>query len=168
MTQVIAKVTLEKFVHALNHARRRFPLVGASCTHEGTLAIKCADEFRRRYTAQLSQIMGTNPTRHKRNIDEFYSRHCHLMLVFEGSEVVGGYCVLSGELMALWNIRKGKGDWMMQHAINDGADRLDHFDIPALCNLYERHGFREVLREPNNPKLRPAGGPDVIFRRREV
>lgn len=168
MTQVIAKVTLEKFVHALNHARRRFPLVDANCHHESTVAIKVADEFRRRYTQTLAQTMSTTQLRHKRNLAEFEAKHCHLMLVFNGAVVEGGYCVLSGELMALWNVSKGKGDWLMQHAINDGAVHLDHFDVPVLCDLYERHGFREVLREPNDPKQRPQGGPDVIFRRREV
>lgn len=54
VTQVIAKVSLEKFVHALNHARRRFPLVDANCHHEGTIATKAAHEFRRVYPVPAS------------------------------------------------------------------------------------------------------------------
>lgn len=51
---------------------------------------------------------------------------------------------------------------MMREAVALGADRLDTFDVPHLIALYKRHGFREVLREPNHTK----GKPDVVWMRR--
>lgn len=175
MTQTISPVSLDKFVHALNHARRRFPLVDANVHHEGTLSVRVADEFRRKYPGLESTAAPYRSIARRAKEQEFYDKHCKLRLVYEtghdhhieGSSVVGGYCVLDGELMCFWNVTKGKGLWMLDHAIADGAKFLDHFDHPHLNQLYESRGFTERLREPNDPKQRPTGGPDVIFRRRE-
>lgn len=80
----------------------------------------------------------------------------------EGNDKRGGFLVLDGELQGLHSIDKGNGDWLLHAAVEYGADRLDTYDIPHLVDLYYRHGFREVLREPNLNGV----GPDVIWMRR--
>ena len=161
MPQVIVKVTPEKFMHALNFARRTDTRVNASCSTEGSIMLRAGQEFHRAYPQTLAVTLSTRTGQHKRKVQEFHDRYCHYRLAMEGNTVRGGFCVLRGELMGLWNTQRGKGNWMLADALSLGADRLDHFDIPALNELYQRHGFREVLREPNHT----AGQPDVIWRR---
>lgn len=166
MTQVICEVTLEKFTHALNHARRRFPLVDANCHHEGTVATKVGKCFHRYFPNHSAP--GRHPGGRRGRELQFAQKYCKLRLVYQlgagsADSVVGGYCVLDGEILSLWNVEKGRGDWMLQHAIADGGHCCDSFDQPALVSLYLRNGFRCVLREPNDPKRCPTGGPDVLF-----
>lgn len=94
-------------------------------------------------------------------LEEFYAKHCHVRVAYADASRVGGFMVLSGELLAFHNIVKGNGLWMLDHAIELGADRLDHFDVPVLNKLYKSRGFVEILREKN--VLR--GAPDIVFRR---
>lgn len=82
----------------------------------------------------------------------------------EGNDKRGGFLVVDGELQGLHSIDKGNGDWLLRAAVEQyGANRLDTFDIPNLMALYTRHGFHEVLREPNIN----GAGPDVIWMRRD-
>ena len=69
----------------------------------------------------------------------------------------------SGELVGLFSVPKGRGDWLLQGATLLGATHLDCFDgyLPAF---YERYGFREVRREPNWA----PGEPDVVYMRRDA
>lgn len=157
--QVQVRVTLERFVHALNFARRNDERVRASLMDEGEVALKVANEFRRLNPAPTVKVLAA--MREKEH--QFYSKHCHLYLCMDGNEVRGGYCVLSGELLCLWNHDRSTGDWMLRHALELGADRLDHFDLPPLNDLYHRHGFKEIFREPNWV----PGKPDVIWRRKQ-
>lgn len=176
MTQLLVKVSLGTFTHALNHARRRFPLVDANCIHDGALVIAIAKEKHHLFPPRPDFRRGDAQVPvAERDEARFYAKHCHLILAYPighkgaGEPLpVGGYCVLSGQLHAFWNVEKGKGDWMLQHAIKDGAKHLDHFDVPHLNDLYERHGFRVHLREPYDPRKATTpitGKPDIIFRR---
>lgn len=63
-----------------------------------------------------------------------------------------------GELIGVFSTRKGRGDWLLDLAVELGASHLDCFD-GYLPTFYERHGFHEVRREPNWD----AHGPDVVY-----
>lgn len=162
MPQVIVKVPMDKFYYALNHAARRRPEIATSCTRAEDLCIKTSGEFHRRNPQTLAVTLSTKPGDHKRKLENYYSKVCHVRLAMEGNDPRGGFIVLDGELLGLHSLDKGKGDWMMREAVSLGADRLDCFDIPHLIDLYQRHGFKEILREPNNK----AGGQDVVWMRR--
>lgn len=78
--------------------------------------------------------------------------------VRQGASKVGGYVVHLGELIGFHCLIKGRGAWLFQQAMMDGARTLDTFDegpMPELCRAY---GWRVVRREPNHTK----GGPDVL------
>lgn len=78
-------------------------------------------------------------------------------LIYDGAQAVGGYLVLDGELLGLFCTVRGKGDWLMRHAVLDGANRLDCFAEPALLKLYHRHGFTIYRSEANwDPKGLPV------------
>lgn len=83
------------------------------------------------------------------------------VLVKQDAKTVGGYAVISGELMGLWCNVPGSGDWLVRNAVRDGADRLDCFD-GYLTKLYGRAGFKVILREPNYVE----GGQDVVWMRK--
>lgn len=161
MPQVIVKVTPEKFMHALSFARRTDPRVSTPLPTEGSIMHKAAVEFHRMFPATGDPVAHRARNTRRSNEDKFYRNHCHYRLAMEGNVVRGGFCILLGELMGMWNTERGRGDWMLAEALSLGADRLDHFDIPVLVNLYQRNGFVEVLREPNYDRK----GPDVIWRR---
>lgn len=74
-------------------------------------------------------------------------------------KIIGGYAVINEELCSLWCTDEGKGGWLVQSAIYDGATRLECFDIPHLINLYNSKGFVETFREPNWT----IGQPDVVY-----
>lgn len=74
-------------------------------------------------------------------------------------EIIGGYCVINGELVSLWSEVKGLSKWLVQNAIFDGAKRLDCFAWPHLIKIYSEAGFIETSRVANwTPH-----GPDVIY-----
>jgi hypothetical protein len=74
-----------------------------------------------------------------------------------------GYAIKNGdELVNLFNAG-GKathlaGQWLVLHAIEQGARRLDCFDS-GLPEFYAKFGFKEVRREKNWT----PGEPDVVF-----
>ena len=73
-----------------------------------------------------------------------------------------GYAISeNGELTSVFSCIKGKGDTIMQDAIQNGAKHLDCFD-GYLPSFYQRHGFKEVRRELNWT----AGQPDIIYMER--
>lgn len=63
-----------------------------------------------------------------------------------------------GELTNVWSVERGRGDGIMDAALQAGADVLDCFD-GYLPTFYARHGFVEYAREANWT----PGGPDVVF-----
>lgn len=70
-----------------------------------------------------------------------------------------------GELISVFSCAsvkgQGRGNILVTHAIAHGADHLDVIG-EFLREFYEKHGFREVRREPNFT----AGEPDFIVMER--
>lgn len=163
MPQVLVKVTPDAFYYAFNHNARRRDQIRVSPILSEQVTLRCAQEFHRLNPAKLGTPLDRKA--HQAKIDRFHDKHCHIRLAtdMDGGNKLGGFVVLSGELIGLHHIERGHGDWLMQEAVSLGADRLDCYDIPHLINLYERHGFREILREPNTTK----GQPDVVWMRRD-
>jgi hypothetical protein len=161
MPQVIVKVEPDKFYYALQTNMSRRPVIREGCSTKAEVSLRCAQEFHRLYPVVLTR----HPTRHQRNeqIAHFHKRYCHIRLCMEGNRADGGFIVVCDELIGLHNVKPGTGDWMMREAISLGADRLDTYDVPHLIELYNKHGFHEVLREANTIK----GKPDVVWMRRE-
>lgn len=70
-----------------------------------------------------------------------------------------GYGVTdNGTLIGLFSLVRGRGDSLVDQAVEAGARHLDCFD-GYLPSLYARHGFRETHREDNWT----PGGPAVIY-----
>ncbi len=66
-----------------------------------------------------------------------------------------------GTLIGVFSLKRGRGDFLVQHAVLfGGANRLDCFD-GYLPELYARHGFVETHRVANWR----SGDPDVVFMR---
>jgi len=70
-----------------------------------------------------------------------------------------GYAVRpDGELVLVFSLERGRGTFIVEGAIADGATYLDCFD-GYLPGLYARHGFVETRREASWT----PGQPDVVF-----
>ena len=159
MPQVLVKVAPDAFYYALVTNASRRPQIRAACADASGILIACSSEFHRRNPKMVPHERRVWQAR----IDEFHDKVCHIRLATDGNDKRGGFVVLDGELLGFHNVDCGRGDWMMRWAVALGANRLDCFDIPHLIDLYERHGFREILREPNTTK----GQPDVVWMRRD-
>ena len=162
MPQVLVQVTPDAFYYAFNHNARRRDQIRVSPILAENVTLRCAQEFHRRNPAKNPGVPHDRKA-HQAKIDRFHRLHCHVRVATENNDHRGGFVVLSGELIGLHHVDPGHGDWLMQHAVALGADRLDCYDIPHLIELYKRHGFREVLREANHT----AGQPDVVWMRKE-
>lgn len=78
---------------------------------------------------------------------------------FLTSDARSGFAVRAdGELVNVFSLERGRGDFLVRAATDRGATRLDCFD-GYLPSLYARHGFVETHREPNWT----VGAPDVVF-----
>lgn len=163
MPQVILQVPMEKFYYALNHNARRRPEIRASCTPAEEVAIITSQEFHRRNPQQLVISGRGNRRAWSERVAAFYDKVCHVRVAVDGNDKRGGFIVMDGALIALHSIDKGNGDWLMREALSLGADKLDTYDIPYLLEFYKKHGFYEVLREPNTTK----GKPDIVWMRKE-
>lgn len=163
MAQVIVKAGPDAFHYALETNKGRRWQIREGCSTKAEVTLRCAQEFHRVFPPDHSGRQFTRAAQNLR-IDQFHTRHCHIRLCKEGDRADGGFIVLCGELIGMHNVKPGTGDWMMREAVALGADRLDTYDVPHLIQLYTKHGFREVLREPNTKK----GQPDVVWMRRTV
>ena len=67
----------------------------------------------------------------------------------------------SGELVGVFSVVKGRGDELVQAAVELGAWHLDCFD-GYLPTLYRRNGFRVTHEEANWT----PGGPSVVYMER--
>jgi len=75
------------------------------------------------------------------------------------SDNCSGYAIgYDGELTSLFSTVKGRGDQLVNLAIEDGANHLDCFD-GYLVGFYRKHGFMESRRETNWTQ----GEPDVVY-----
>lgn len=167
--QTILNATLDQFQNALGLNRRadwnkaqdgrRVYLIDSaiSPTYEVINTVAKAFHDYKARQADLYQM-------HETVKGWFYRDHCKIRLAYHVDEQskagqCGGYIVLDDELIALHNNFRGKGEWMLDHAINDGATKLSCFDVPHLINLYTGRGFKEVSRQWNDVK----GRPDVVW-----
>ena len=165
--QVITPATLDQFQNALGLAARTREEIKVGCHAAGEIVLKVAQAYHRYKAAWPAQIKAATLADVRaiqvENERGFFGKRCKIRLCYEDSQPVGGYIVLEGELLGLHNVRRGKGDWMLQHAVLDGADRLDTLAVCSLLRLYDRYGFKQVSTEPNwNPDL-----PDVVWMRRQ-
>lgn len=164
--QIIIGSDLVGLISSLELVKRFAPdtraeQVQTNCLGTAELVLAISSKYRELYPVRLAadDRMGT-----KLREAEFYKKHCIIRIAKQDAETVGGYCVLDGELLCLHNKQKGKGDWMLDHAKSDGAVRLNCFDVPPLTELYTRHGFKVVNRQPNWVE----GEPDVLIMERAV
>lgn len=163
MPQIILQVPMEKYYYALNHNARRRPEICGSVTPAEELCLIISREFHRRNPQTLLVTLSTRRNDWAKRVADFYTKVCHVRVAADGNDKRGGFVVMDGELMTLHSIDKGNGDWLMREALRLGANRLDTYDIPYLISFYQKHGFREVLREANTKK----GMPDVVWMRKE-
>lgn len=77
-----------------------------------------------------------------------------------------------GELISVFSLVRGRGDELVEAALQMGARRLDCFE-PYLPRLYGRHGFQETDRYQWDDKYAPPlwdyarfGRPDVVVMER--
>lgn len=160
--QVLIDGTLEGLLSSLQFARRsddagRAGLVSLNCGTDAELTLQHARAYHQRFP-ELSGGRGGQKAR-----QAVWERdHCYIRLCKEQNLTVGGFMVLNGELLAFHNQRRGKGAWMLQHALNLGANRLTCFDVPHLPDFYKYGGFREAGRLDNYNQA----GPDVLTMRR--
>lgn len=129
---------------------------GGALSSSGELANSIYDAFQVFY-AENKEAHGFN---HDAILRAFYATVCKIRLAYNRDGVQGGYIVLNGELMGLF-AEKGKGSWLLYHAMNDGAVLLDCFD-GFLPKFYAKHGWTEYQREANWT----AGEPDVVYMKR--
>ena len=95
------------------------------------------------------------------NITDYSISWYRTMRVYLHDNGNAGYAIKpNGELVSVFNnsSTKGLGSQIVKHAIGNGATHLDCFD-GFLVELYSKHGFTEVDREPNWT----AGEPDVVW-----
>lgn len=142
--QILLRSELTQFLSSLELTKRYADPIRAQqvreCLTPGLeLVIQVAEYYRKVYPERCSTRLET-----KRREKEFFAEHCHIMVAHEDSRPVGGFIVLGDELLALHSKHRGKGDWLMQHAVNLGAKRLDCFAVPQVVELYERYGFKAV------------------------
>lgn len=64
-----------------------------------------------------------------------------------------------GDIVSAFSAVKGRGDNLVKRAKKEGGRKLDAFEGYLTEDLYPRHGFKEVRREPNWT----PGEPDVVF-----
>ena len=139
MTGVITTAPLKKFLDAVSYVRANNKMMLENLSSSMDIAIKYAD-----YILDC-ESQGVEP--------EVVFR-----LVYDGVHCTGGYCVINGELCSFWSTIDGRGTWLLDNAIADGAYHLNCFD-GYLTTLYSQRGFKEYKRLPNWN----SNGPDVIF-----
>ena len=152
MSITMTKVPFNSYIDALNHARDTDGRIKASLSTPIELAAKV-----RGYYKQVADEYGR-----ALSVEEFQSEHAIVRVAYRGTEPVAGYLIIGSELVGLFSLARGKGDWIMGHAVSDGADHLDCFAEPALLKLYHKHGFKIHHSEANYD---PAGLPVVYMSR---
>lgn len=142
MTGVITTAPLKRFLDALHYVRINNARMMENLSSSAEIAIKHADYVNacRRYGIEPEVVF---------------------RLVYDETQCTGGYCVINGELCSFWSTVNGRGLWLLDNAISDGAIHLNCFD-GYLTTLYSQRGFKEYKRLPNWN----SNGPDVIYMNR--
>lgn len=139
------------FLRCFSRARK-FHKYGKSLDTKAELA-ECISKAFWAFTRQLRAVPGGGAFG-----TLFYKDACKVRcMIDDHGATVGGYIVLHGELKALWCDLPGYGCWLVQQALNDGAERLQCFD-GYLVGLYSQFGFEVVARQHNWV----PGEPDVV------
>ena len=82
------------------------------------------------------------------------------MKTYLSADQKSGYAVKpDGDLVSVFSTEPGRGNQIVSEAKDNGATKLDAFDVGPLKELYGRHGFEEYKREPNWT----GKGPDVFY-----
>ena len=170
MSQIILQATLEQFLSALGLNRRVKPTEAQDGQRVYQIN-KCLSPTNHIGLAVAQRFWKWNPNdplnhskdSHVQAMREWRDKHCKIRLCYYNNRAVGGYVVVQGELMGMHNLHRGVGQWMLDHAINDGTVTLDCFDEPALIKLYISRGFTEERREAQ-PRQRQ---PDIVWMRKK-
>jgi len=113
---------------------------------------------------RFKQAIGLLRGRARRSsVSDYSVKELALMKLFTLQGGKAGYAIKGGdELVNVFNAggeeTLSAGSWLVLHAIEHGARRLDCFDN-RLPQFYARFGFKEVRREANWT----PGEPDVVF-----
>jgi hypothetical protein len=139
MVGVITTAPLKKFLDAVSYVRGDNEMMMENLSSSAEIAIKHADYVNdcRKYGIEPEVVF---------------------RLVYDETQCTGGYCVINGELCCFWSIKGGRGLWLLDNAISDGAIHLNCFD-GYLTTLYSQRGFKEYKRLPNWN----TNGPDVVY-----
>ena len=139
MTGVITTAPLKRFLDAVSYVRINNARMMENLSSSAEIAIKHADYVNgcRKYGIEPEVVF---------------------RLVYDETQCTGGYCVINGELCSFWSTVDGRGLWLLDNAISDGAIHLNCFD-GYLTTLYSQRGFKEYKRLPNWN----SNGPDVIY-----
>lgn len=113
------------------------------------------DEFH----SAIGEAQRANP-----RIEEFVHRYSPEelkdMKTFLTADKQSGFAVKpDGDIVSVFSAAKGRGDELVDKAIEMGGTKLDAFDGYLTKELYPRHGFVEYKREPNWT----PGEPDVVY-----
>lgn len=151
----IAQIKFDDFGRLFWLNRQSDRRVGQSCCTLPELHLAVLPKLREHRKEFVGNHAGVNKATY-----EFYRDRCKVRAVYEDIRMVGGYVVMDGELLAFHCTERGKGPWLMLHAINDGAQRFDTFaDNAAMERLAKGAGFEKVRIVAN----RVAGGPPVVY-----
>ncbi|QQO90770.1 putative acetyltransferase [Pseudomonas phage Bertil] len=139
---IILRVAISTFMGSLELAQRNRELVREHTDTPADVALKVSKAFWGEHTKpeQITRFE-RDPLGHKAKLDAFYQDRCIVNVVFDGNERTGGYIVLDGELLALHSQIKSRGNWLLDHAIKDGAKHLVCSDTAYLRSFYEGRGF---------------------------
>lgn len=147
---IIRQYTPDPLVHALVSNYRRRPIIREANSTADELVLVISDAFRVWKRDHKWQEQRAGSITHRQLVQEFYADHCKVFTCNEGNDRKGGFAILHGELLALHNVERGCGDWMMRRAIEEGARRLQCCGTPHLLSFYVKHGFNTVEVERDN------------------
>lgn len=112
------------------------------------------------FTKAVEESTKLNP-KIAENLSKYTPEELTKMQLYLSPDKLSGYALKdTDELVNVFSGTKGRGNEIVQNAIDKGAKRLDHFE-GYLSDLYKKHGFEEVKREPNWT----PGNPDVVYRK---
>ena len=129
MAIVMTKVSIEAYIEALQYALGTDERIEASLSRPKEL-LDTVRDFARNFAKRYAD-----------DLEAHLSDHIKIRVAYQDNTPVAGYLVVGGELVGLFSLARGKGDWIMGHAVSDGANHLDCFAEPALLKLYHKHGF---------------------------
>lgn len=136
-------------------------IVGKEESQAAKAALKLRQVEPEHFKNSIAKASDLNPNIKKMTTD-YTPEELQKMKLLLTEDDLSGYAVKpDGELTNLFSGAKGRGSQLVDHSIEQGATKLDHFDTPVLNNLYDSKGFSEYKREPNWTE----GEPDVVFRR---